>query len=319
MTEEQFIMKHQATWKRLSELEKVFKHTKKSKIATKDADDFLMHYRDVSHDLAFARTHFPGSRTATYLNQLVASCHGLLYKRERITFKGLVHAVGTKFPYAHGKFGPQIVLAVVIFLIGATVAGVMTAINTQWAAFFLPQAFIDSVSRGELGGGDWNYPLMSSVIMTNNILVALKAFVFGILLGVGTVYVLFYNGAMLGALTILVYRFADPFVYWSLILPHGIIELHAIFISGAAGLLLARALLMPGLLKRSHAVIKVAKESMLLLLGVVLMLVLAGLIEGFITPLELSASLKYLFAFVTGMGSLFLSLRGIKLWKESGE
>ena len=84
MTEHDFVKKHQATWRRLSELEKLL-FSRKSKVTSDIADDFLTYYRDASHDLAYVRTHFPGSKTEVYLNQLIATCHTRLYKRESIT------------------------------------------------------------------------------------------------------------------------------------------------------------------------------------------------------------------------------------------
>ena len=142
----------------------------------------------------------------------------------------------------------------------------------------------------------------ASQIMTNNISVAIKAFVYGISFGIGTIYILFINGALLGALTALVYLYADPVRYWSLILPHGVIELTAIFIAGAAGIIIAKSLLLPGEYSRRHALIDGGKKSIPLLIGVAIMLVIAGIIEGFITPLEIiDEDLKLIIAAFTGI------------------
>jgi uncharacterized membrane protein SpoIIM required for sporulation len=137
--------------------------------------------------------------------------------------------------------------------------------------------------------------------MFNNISVSLRAFVFGITLGLGTIYVLFMNGALLGALTALMYMYGSPKHYWSLILPHGVIELTAIFISGAAGLIIAKSILLPGEFTRKHSLIKGAKKAVSLVMGVVLMLVVAGIIEGFFTPLAISENVKLAFAAVTAI------------------
>ena len=112
---------------------------------------------------------------------------------------------------------------------------------------------------------------------------------------------LFLNGALLGALTALVYLRGNPLTYWSLILPHGIIELTAIFISGAAGLLIAKHIILPGRYSRKDALIAGAKQAVSLMSGVVIMLVIAGLIEGFFTPRAVGAEMKLIFAGATGL------------------
>jgi uncharacterized membrane protein SpoIIM required for sporulation len=166
---------------------------------------------------------------------------------------------------------------------------------------FLPQQYIEGIKSGAAGGGQWNYPLMSSYIMTNNILVSLRAFVLGITLGLGTIYVLFFNGAMVGSLTGLIYLYGDPVNFWSLILPHGVIELTAIFISGAAGLIIAKSMLLPGEHSRKDSLIKGTKEASSLVMGIILLLIIAGIIEGFYTPLEISETAKLAFAGVTAI------------------
>jgi len=177
----------------------------------------------------------------------------------------------------------------------------MVLYNPDNAILFLPQHFIDVVQKGQMGGGQWNYPLMSSYIMVNNISVSLRAFVWGITLGIGTIYILFMNGSLLGALTALVYLNGNPSNYWALILPHGIIELTAIFISGGAGLMLAKGLLLPGQHTRFQSVIKQAKNSVSLVIGVIIMLVIAGIIEGFFTPLPIQGLFKLSFAAFTAI------------------
>lgn len=143
--------------------------------------------------------------------------------------------------------------------------------------------------------------LEASSIMTNNILVSIKAFVYGITLGVGTIYILFFNGALLGALTALVYLYSDPVKYWSLILPHGVIELTAIFIAGAAGLMIGRSLLIPKEHSRLHSLVKGSKSALSMIWGIILMLIVAGIIEGFFTPSKVSEIGKLIFAATTGI------------------
>jgi uncharacterized membrane protein SpoIIM required for sporulation len=144
--------------------------------------------------------------------------------------------------------------------------------------------------------------------MVNNISVALTAAAFGLLAGVGTLFILFYNGMVIGSLTFYFFQSGQSMLsYWSLILPHGFLELTAIFISGGAGLMLGRALLMPGNMTRKDSVVACGKEAAGLLPGIALMLVVAAIIEGFFTPMDISPVIKLVFAGLTlaGLGFYF--------------
>jgi uncharacterized membrane protein SpoIIM required for sporulation len=136
-------------------------------------------------------------------------------------------------------------------------------------------------------------PLASSAIMTNNLSVSFAAFAGGILGGIGTVYMMIFNGVLIGVVGVACYRAGLSVSLWSFIAPHGALELPAIFIAGGAGLLLARGLLAPGFLSRRDSLTEAAAVAVRLLLGVVPMLIIAGLIEGFISPTDLPADLKF--------------------------
>ena len=306
MTEQQFLIKHGAVWTQLEALEKDLKKLKKGPDKDRAAVAFLATYREVGGDLAYANTHFPSSKTAKYLNGLMGKCHGLLYEKKGLSAKVLWHAFFTDFPTLVKREYKAVLLSFLLFSLGAGVAVFLVSLDEGNAAYFLPENIVEVMKNNEMGPQEWPYPLMSAYIMTNNILVSLRAFVFGIFLGMGTLYVLFQNGAMLGALTFVVYRYADPWQFWALILPHGVIELTAIFIAGGAGLMLARGILMPGPYLRRHAVVREAKGAVGLLGGVVVLLVAAGLIEGFITPLAIPLWASYAVAACTLLFLVYL-------------
>jgi uncharacterized membrane protein SpoIIM required for sporulation len=150
---------------------------------------------------------------------------------------------------------------------------------------------------------------MSSLIYTNNIRVSLLAFVLGITFGIGTVFVLFQNGLMIGALLGVcdAHHMGDKLLAFAA--GHGVLELSSIFISGGAGLLLARALLFPGQLKRMDALKVISRDAMGLFAGTVPMLLLAGLIEGFISPrTDLTVTTKLCITAATTCGLLLYIL-----------
>lgn len=299
LTEELFIKKNTIIW---SELEDFYTRIQKKSLKSMPSIEikrFLHLFKLSSHDLAYARTHFPKSSTENYLNSLVGRCNHHVYAVRKFSIGELLQYFSSGFPKLLKENKWYISCSFVFFALGFILSLIMVLYNDGNAALFLPGDMIDGIKSGKMGDGGWNYPLMSSYIMTNNISVSLRAFVFGITLGLGTIYVLFFNGTMLGALTALVYLYSKPLEYWSLILPHGIIELTAIFISGGAGLIIARSILLPCDLTRRHSLVRGAKKAVSLVPGIILMLIAAGIIEGFFTPLVISALWKLIFAAIT--------------------
>ncbi|NLJ88360.1 MAG: stage II sporulation protein M [Epulopiscium sp.] len=303
MKEELFIKTNSNTWNCLENLSTIINKKGISSLKSKEIKEFLHSYRQASHHLAYARTHYPKSTTVTYLNSLIGKCHSHVYTVKKSSFREAINSFFYAFPDALKNLRGYVIFSFAVFFFGFLLSLIMVLYDDGTASYFLPTSLIRGVSNGQLGGGSqWDYPLMSSQIMTNNISVAIKAFVYGISFGIGTIYILFINGALLGALTALVYLYADPVRYWSLILPHGVIELTAIFIAGAAGIIIAKSLLLPEEYSRRHALIDGGKKSIPLLIGVAIMLVIAGIIEGFITPLEIiDEDLKLIIAAFTGI------------------
>jgi uncharacterized membrane protein SpoIIM required for sporulation len=152
--------------------------------------------------------------------------------------------------------------------------------------------------KGELWMGSilgWE-PLAASGIMTNNLSVAFKVVGGGITAGIFTVIALVNNGLLIGAVAALVAQNNLAFPFWAFVFPHGALELPAIFLAGGAGLLIARALLFPGQLKRTDALKYYGLQAAKLVFGIVPMLFIAGIIEGFFSPSpRIPDEMKYLF------------------------
>lgn len=302
MKEEQFIKANSNTWRELEELSAVINKKGIKTMPSNDVKKFLSTFRQSSHHLAYARTHYPESSVVTYLNSLVSKCHSNVYAVRKFSPGTVLKYIGYEFPRLLKVYKWYILSSFGFFAFGVALSLILTALNSNNASIFLPQDMIEGVKSGKAGsGGQWNYPLVSSQIMVNNITVSLKAFAFGITLGLGTMYVLFMNGALLGSLTALMYMYGNPKSFWSLILPHGVFELTAIFISGACGLIIAKHLLLPGEYTRKYSLIDGSKKAVSLIMGVVFMLIIAGIIEGFFTPLNISADSKLAFAVITAV------------------
>jgi uncharacterized membrane protein SpoIIM required for sporulation len=132
--------------------------------------------------------------------------------------------------------------------------------------------------------------------MTNNLAVSLTTFALGITAGIGTVYMLAFNGLLFGVISGACWRAGMLGQLMSFVAPHGVLELPAIFISGGAGLLMAKGLLFPGTLPRSASVAREGARAVRLVLGIIPMLIVAGTIEGFVSPSELAVRWKYTLA-----------------------
>jgi uncharacterized membrane protein SpoIIM required for sporulation len=144
-------------------------------------------------------------------------------------------------------------------------------------------------------------PGMATLIFTNNIQVAFLSFAGGVLCGLGTVYVLVANGLALGGVLGAAQFYGVAPLLWSFISPHGYLELSCIVIAGAAGLMLGDALLRPGLQLRREALARTSRRAVELVLGAAPVLVVAGLIEGFVSPGELPMQFKLVFGPLAGL------------------
>ncbi len=137
--------------------------------------------------------------------------------------------------------------------------------------------------------------------MTNNILVALKAFAGGVFLGLYAMYLLINNGLMLGTIAGLSQYYGFSTRLWGFIAPHAPIELSVIFFAGGAGLQMGWAIIHPGLLTRGAALRVAAERAVTIMVGCVPLLVIAGLIEGFISPSNLPLWVKLFVSFGSGI------------------
>jgi len=304
MTEARFIAKNEENWKALESFNRRLVGARSGirSLTQVDVREFARLFRLTSYHLAFARTHFPNGQALPYLNRLVGVAHNYFYVRETSGLSDIKRYFLYVFPQAVRETWHYIAVATALFTLGLFFAGFYIALDPVRVFDILPVFFVYEVG-GSSGYVVWDYALMSAVIMTNNIAVAINAFVLGIFAGIGTIYVLIYNGLIVGGLFGYLHQSGgNMMIYYSLVLPHGVIELAAIFLSGACGLMIGRGVLMPGMYTRKQSLIINAKKAAVLIPGIVVMLIIGGLIEGFFTPLPISPELKLLFAALTGIG-----------------
>ncbi|MCL1808205.1 MAG: stage II sporulation protein M [Clostridiales bacterium] len=311
MTEAEFIKQNSTIWE---DLETSLKNKANS---FKNIERLASLYRITSGHLNYARYHYQGSRLCGYLEDLAARAHVAIYANAKP--RGTSRFFSRVLPLSLRSNARAIQISAAVFLCAAIVSFAICSLNPQYLDAFLPESY-SSISADQLKTeaadleGQSGSAVVSNLIMVNNIYVAILAFGLGITCGVGTIYVLAMNGFLLGSLASLFAGYGKSLFFWSLILPHGIWELTAIFIAGGAGLRIGYSLIRPGAYRRKDALVMAARSALGLMGMVVVMLIVAALIEGFFTPLPIQAEIKLFVALLTILPlALYLWVTGAAL------
>lgn len=270
-------------------------------------------YRQTAADLSTLRQDSSGKSYEPLVHQLLRRAHNLIYAGERPPKNAILQFVTRGFPEVFVRTLPHIGIVFCIFLAGGLVGVILTLYNADFAMSFLGPQMVATIEKQEM----WTHsivsikPMASSAIMTNNISVSITTFASGILGGIGTVWLEFFNGLMMGVIGTACWLHGMSLKLWSFVTPHGVLELPAIFIAGGAGLRLAEGLLFPGYLSRRASVVAAGADAIRLFMGVIPILIIAGIIEGFVSPTDVPASLKFMMGaglFVVFAGYMFSPL-----------
>ena len=307
MNESHFISKNEPHWKSLEAYNARIAKKGMGKLAPEHIKEFAHLFRLASHHLAFAKTHYPKSPIVPYLNRVLGVSHNYFHIRESRTIDHVKMYFFKTFPQGVRDSWRYWVTAMALLMLGVLFAGVYVARDQYNLQHIMPGAF-GHFTPGEVpdfgdGGVDWDYSLMAAVITTNNITVTFNAIAGGLLAGLGTIFILIYNGLIIGGLFGFFHSVGAhmPTAY-ALVLPHGIIELAAIFLGGGAGLMLAKGMLVPGEYTRKQSLITHGKKAAALIPGIIAMLIVAGIIEGYFTPLPIAPWMKLAFSGLTFVG-----------------
>jgi uncharacterized membrane protein SpoIIM required for sporulation/uncharacterized RDD family membrane protein YckC len=281
-------------------------------LAASELPEFATRYREVAADLARARTYRADASVVGQLERLVAAGHSALYRAERRTWQLIWLFVSRECPGAILASWRYVLLAFLCFMVPAAGGYALLRDRPEMAAELLPDVMLERAEAGaartQAGKGyvlvpGTDRPVMAASIITNNIKVAFMAFASGALLGVGSLMALAYNGLAIGAAS---GHFANVGMLgylWTFIIGHGFLELFAIWVAGAAGFLLGRAIIAPGDLPRKDAMVFAGRTAMRLIGAVMILLLVAGTIEGFISSSGWSVQAR---AMVSGASVLFL-------------
>jgi len=276
-------------------------------------------YRAVTSDLAYAEGRGYDARLIVYLNRLVARAHAYVYGGAATTgWRRLATFYTQTFPREFRRSIAFVAICTALTVVAAVVAYVLVRAHPGDAYAILPDQLIPDAIKKSLHDSNFAFdpsasPAMASAIITNNVKVAVFAFAGCVTLGLSTLYIIAFNGLMLGGLGALFTNAGFGTDFWATVAPHGVIELTAIQIAGAAGLLVSAGILAPGRLRRRDAITAAARRAGVLIAGVASMLLVAGTIEGFFSPLRLPAADRIAFGAATAALLIaYFSLAGSK-------
>jgi uncharacterized membrane protein SpoIIM required for sporulation len=305
MSTDRFIDKKKTAWQRLEDLLTLLDTTSLGKLNKEEVRELGRIYRRTASDLAIARAESRDPRLINYLNSLVIRAHGRIYRADAQGGQRIRNFYTRELPRTFRRTWRYTAVAFAVFMLFSVIGFAGSYRDPDFSELMgVSPAFRElAIETKTHWWEDLNEAnqIGASHILTNNIQVTIYTFAFGALLGIGTLFYLAYNGANIASVVALTYRagFGNDLV--TFMAAHGVIELSCVFMAGGAGLLIGSAMIMPGDLSRGEALKTRGKEAVRLMMGVATLLILAGLIEGFISPAPINPRIKFSIAAITGI------------------
>ena len=310
MNLERFLARGQPEWAGLDELVRKARGSPE-RLGPSGVRELGRRYRVAAADLAQARRRWPNDPLVARLEALVGAARPLVYDTEG-SRDGLVRFVTTTY-WQRVRERPLLLLASAILMFVPGALAVWWAyIDPAGALGLVPEQFRGATEPrgGDLGFSVAQQAEFAAAIFTNNIRVTFLAFAGGIAVGLGTAFALIYNGSFIGAVAGLAFSSGSGSMFLELVTAHGVLELSCIVVAAAAGLRMGLAIVLPGKRTRGEALVQEARSAVAVVLGTAPWLVLAGLVEGFVTPAGLGLES------VVGVGlTLGVVYWGLVLWR----
>ncbi|MBW3620457.1 MAG: stage II sporulation protein M [Actinobacteria bacterium] len=278
-----FIRTNRPTWDRLDAL---LRDARRGRLGASELDELVRLYLRASSHLSTARTVHRDPALTAELAGLVGRAHGTVYGTRARSWRALGRFATTTFPAAVWHARRAVLASTLLFLASALVVGVWFARSDAAVEALAPpevrQAYLDEDFEDYYSSEPAGQ--FAASVFTNNARVGVLAFAVGIAWCVPTAAVLVLNGANLGVAAGLFHAAGRAPHFWGLILPHGLLELTAVFIAGGAGLRLGWTLIAPGDRGRGEALAEEGRRVVVIVAGLVVVFLVAGLLEGFVTP-----------------------------------
>lgn len=254
-----------------------------------DPDVLASNYIELTNDLAYAQTFYSQSKTEQYLNELSIRAHQLIYKDQKSSNNKVAHFFKYEILEAIWQIRRPMLYSLLIFLLANIIGFVSAQYDDDFVRLIMGDHYvnmtIENIKKGNPAavyqqGSDWGGAL---AITINNVKVAFYAFIFGVFVSIGTGYILFSNGIMVGAFHYMFYKYGVLEEAMSAIWIHGTIELSVIVIAGGCGIALGNSILFPKSYTRLESFKRAAKQASKVLISTVPFFIVAGTLEGFVT------------------------------------
>lgn len=257
--------------------------------AKKNPDELASLYIHLVNDLSFAQTYYPKSKTVVYLNHLASLTYQKIYKTKREETNRIVHFFKTEVPLIVYQNRRYVLYAFVLFFVFIGIGVLSASQDDTFVRLIMGDQYVnmtlENIEKGNpvavyKSGSNWGSAIG---ITLNNLRVGAVSFVLGVFGGLGTVYILFKNSVMLGSFQ---YFFYERGVFWESVRGiwiHGCMEIFAIVIEAAAGLMFGAALLFPKTFSRAASLKNGFKNGMKVWFSTIPFTIAAGLLEGFVT------------------------------------
>nr|WP_067053114.1 stage II sporulation protein M [Mucilaginibacter sp. L294] len=257
--------------------------------ATNDTDEIADNFIQITDDLAYAKTFYPKSKTTAYLNGLASKFHQSIYKNKSEKGNRFISFWQFELPILFKTYQKQIMYSFIFFIVFCLMGALSAKYDDNFVRLIMGDAYIDQTNANIAKGDPFGvYKSQGEVLMffgiaANNIYVSLVTFAAGIIFSVGSVYFLLRNGLMLGSFQYYFFSkglgMKSVLVIWI----HGTLEISAIVIAGAAGLVLGNSLLFPKTFTRMVSLKKGAADGMKIAVGLVPIFIIAAFFESFVT------------------------------------
>jgi len=316
MNQETFVAERKPIWDQLYSIVRRLESQGLKMIEEPDLESFGFLYRRTATDLSYARARNFDSHLIEFLNGLVAHAHAYVYAPPPAVWKSVVEFYMREFPQLIRRRFAFVVAAMLLFYGSGLLAYSFVITNPYTARSFVGEEWISAVEKSILLKR-WVYAeppdaaasAESAQIMTNNIKVSFAAFALGITYGIGTAWLLVREGFRIGGIVGLVDHHGISLPVWGFLAPHGVLELSAICIAGAAGLLIGFSMVYPGDYSRIDSLRLAGPEAVKMIMGTIPLFIVAGTIEAFFSPLPIEPLGKIAFSVLVAAGlALYLLL-----------
>jgi uncharacterized membrane protein SpoIIM required for sporulation len=288
-----YIAEHQQDWERLAALTRRARRSVR-RLPPDELDELIRLYQRVSAHLSHARATFGVAGLTHRLTRLVADANGVIYGKRARTIRTVTTFVADTFPAAVWRSRRFVAVAALLTFLPALATGAWLARSDRAVEASAPEVVREAYLEEDFEAYYSSEPAaqFATEVTVNNIQVSLLAFALGIFFCVGTAYVLIFNGANVGLAAGLFHAAGEAPKFWGLILPHGLLELSAVVVAGAAGLRLGWAIIAPGDRTRTEALAEEGRRSVVIVIGLTVAFIVAGLIEGFVTGSDLGTPVR---------------------------